>query len=307
MWISRIKSCINEQHGNALVLMSLALSALLCITGLVMDGGTIYYTRAHLQKVANASALSGAQELMNSTQAAEDVAKEVLFRHEETSSLKSITFNEPSIFEVNLEKDVSLNFAKLFGRDTVPVNATARAQYGNAGVVKGVAPIGIDERFTFQYMQEYELKTDTDGVDTGWFGVLALGGPGAATYYDNMRYGYSSAIRVGDVIETETGNIAGKTRTAVKERIDNCSYSFEEGVKRNCSRVILVPVYEPYEYDNQGQIKQVEIKGFAYFYITGLISSNDTAIRGLFLKRVVQGEILETAVDRGVYALRLVE
>ena len=56
-----------KENGNALVLVSLAMMALLAMGGLAIDGGMLFMTKAQLQKAANAAVLSGAQELTHDT------------------------------------------------------------------------------------------------------------------------------------------------------------------------------------------------------------------------------------------------
>ncbi|MFD1735258.1 pilus assembly protein TadG-related protein [Bacillus salitolerans] len=297
---------IEKENGTALILVSVAMLGLLAMTGLVIDGGSLYVTKSHLQKTANAAALSGAQKLIEGEIAVRGIVEEVLHFHKEQTSLQSISIQEEDLVRLSLEKKVDLSFASLLGMEQAPVQATASAEVGIMGQAKGAVPLGIDERFELELYEEYELKTDTSGVDHGWFGILALGGPGAATYYDNFMNGYQHEIRVGDIIETQTGNVAGKTRDAVKERIDNCPYTLETAIDKKCSRIILVPVYQAYD-TSGGQIKKVMVKGFAYFYLTKPVSGKDTSVHGMFIKMTGPGKIDESAASRGAFSIRLTE
>jgi hypothetical protein len=301
------KKMIRNEKGHALILVSLAMVGLLSMAGLVLDGGSLYMAKSHLQKTANAAALSSVQEVFNSEDAVTRIVQDVLqFHKEEPSALKKIKIDQEGLVRLQLEKTIPLSFSTLFGKETTPVGATAAAEVGVMGAAKGAVPLGIDERFQLEFFKEYELKTDTVGVDTGWFGILALGGPGAATYYDNFINGYQNEIKVGDVIDTQTGNVAGKTRAAIKERIDGCPYSFEESIEKKCSRIVLIPVYQTVK-SSDSQIKEVMVKGFAYFYITEPVSGNDTSVHGMFIKLTGPGEIDEHALNRGAYSIRLTE
>ncbi|MFZ3589155.1 pilus assembly protein TadG-related protein [Bacillus sp. DJP31] len=297
---------MKRENGNALILVSLAMVGLLGMTGLVIDGGSLFMTKSHLQKAANAAALSGAQELFLGEGAVENIVNEVLQFHKEEKQLEKIEIDEENIVKLQLKKEVPLAFSTLFGQDTAPVEAQAAAEVGVMGSAMGAVPLGIDERFELEFYEEYELKTDTTGVDAGWFGILALGGPGAATYYDNFKNGYQYEISVGDVIDTQTGNVAGTTRSAVKERIDACPYAIQTGIEKKCSRIILVPVYQPYNVQSN-QVKQVKIKGFAYFYLTEPVSGKDTSVHGMFIKLTGSGTIDESATNRGAFSIRLTE
>lgn len=298
------KNLLQKEQGNAIVLVSLALLGLLSMTGLVLDGGTLYMTKSHLQKTANAAVLSGAQELTGSEAEVENIVDLVLTEHEENASLKNIVISLGNRVEVELEKEVPLAFSRLFGRETSNVNAVAAAEIGVMGRAHGAAPLGIDDSVDLEYNIEYKLKVDQTEVDTGNFGVLALGGPGANTYEDNLRDGYSAEIKLDDVIETQTGNIAGKTRTVINELVQQCPYSLGEAINRDCSRILLVSVYKPH-YISTNQLKEIKITGFAYFFITEPMSSNDTYITGMFIKRTGTGFIEPVSSDSGAYSIRL--
>lgn len=304
--MSRLKSLWKKENGNALVLVSIALMALLAITGLVIDGGMVYQTKSHLQKVANAAALSGAQELTNNQEKVEEIVYSVIDQHDTEVSLTNLGIEMEKSVEVDLEVPVSLAFSKLLGKDQVMVKAHATAELRTMGRAVGAAPLGIDESIMLEYYKEYQLKVDQQDVDTGNFGVLALGGTGAATYEYNLRHGYQNELKVGDVLETQTGNIAGKTRSVIRERVNGCQENPRDVNVRDCSRVILIPVYKPLNHTGN-QLKEVQITGFAYFYVTDPMDSHDTSIRGMFIKRTGTGYEEPGALDRGAFSIRLTE
>jgi hypothetical protein len=114
--------------------------------------------------------------------------------------------------------------------------------------------------------------------------------------------GFDGEIKIGDIINTQTGNIAGPTKSAVDYLISTCS----DMTDRDCPRILLIPVYVPYNVESN-QMKQVKITGFAYFYILEPMNSLDKTIKGIFLKRVGTGFQLEDAENNGAYTIRLVE
>lgn len=295
-----------KEEGSVLLLVSLSFMGLLTMTGLVIDGGTMYMTKSHLQKSANAAVLSGAQELTNREDAVREVVTEVLRSHEEEASLKVISITMGNRVEIELVKTVPLAFSSLFGFETVDVYSNAAAELRVMGRAVGAAPLGIDDSIKLDYYKEYKLKVDSSGVEYGNFGVLALGGSGASTYEDNLRNGYNQEIKVGDILETETGNIAGKTRSVIKERVDGCPHTETSASDRNCSRIILIPTYKPYEHDTN-QMKQIQITGFAYFYITDPMDSKDTSITGMFIERAGTGFEGEYSLNKGAFSIRLTE
>ena len=293
------------EKGSAIILVSLAIGLLMGITGLVIDGGILYTTKSHLQKTARAAVLSGAQELTNSPPAVEAVVQDILLAHQAKDNLANLTIDPGQKVRVKLKKEVSMSFMKILGFHHVPVEASATAQIQQMGRAQGAAPLGIDEAIPLEFNKEYKLKVDQTEVSYGNFGVLALSGPGAQTYEENLRFGYRGDIKIGDIIDTQTGNIAGKTRSAVDERITNCS-SPGDLDHRNCSRILLVPVYRAHNHENN-QLKQIKVTGFAYFYIKEPMSVHDTSITGMFVKRIGAGYTDSNAPDKGAYSIKLTE
>jgi hypothetical protein len=297
---------LKNECGSSLILVVLSMFAIICFVGLVIDGGRVYMERSHLQKVANAAALSGAQELTKNETKVRKIVDEILEAHHELESLKKCDVIHEHKVIVHLKKELPLAFSSLFGFQTVPVFANASAKIKRIGKAVGAAPLGIDESVPLQFNTEYKLKVDQTEADNGFFGILALGGTGARTYEDNLRYGYQEEIKTGDIIETQTGNIAGKTRSGVQEKVDACYWTAGMDYERSCERIILVAVYKPYEYEG-GQVKQVQVTGFAYFFITEPMGNNDTAITGMFIKMAGKGTIDDNAQDKGAYGIRLTE
>jgi Flp pilus assembly protein TadG len=301
-----LKKLLQEQGGSSIVLVGLTLLVLLAAMALVVDGGTVLVERSHLQKTANAAVLSGAQELTHQQAAVTGVIQTILQRHEEAASLQSSAINMGQNVTVQLTKTVSLGFSKLLGMDTVTVAANAAAQITPIGSATGAAPLGIDDSIVLQFGQQYELKVDQTGVVSGYFGILALGGSGAKTYEDNLMHGYSNVVQVGDIIDTQTGNIAGDTRDAVQYRINSSPYPPGDITHGDDPRILLVPVYKPYDFTSN-QMKQIQVTGFAYFYISEPMDSNDTSITGMFIKKTGAGTAKPGASDRGAYTIRLTE
>lgn len=300
------RKLVRDQQGSTVVLVGLSLVLLLTVVGLVVDGGTLYVVKSHLQKAANAAVLSGAQELTGEQTDVEAIIGDILLSHNEGNSLTAAEIEMKSSVRVHLSREVPLGFSRLLGKDSVTVAVESAAQILPMGSASGAAPLGIDDSIELVYNTNYKLKVDNEDVDTGYFGILALGGPGASTYESNLKYGYPSEIKIGDIIDTQTGNVAGDTREAIKLRIDMDPYPEGDYTHRDSSRVILIPVYRAYN-QTGNQLKQIEVTGFAYFYIMEPMSSKDTSITGMFIERTGTGFTGAGAVDKGAYAIKLIE
>jgi hypothetical protein len=306
MLVNRLKAIFHRQQGSSLALIGLAMAGLLAMTGLVVDLGGVYVAKTQLQKAVNAAVLSGAQELTHNEMTVKNIVNKVLTEHGEASSLAEQQVEMEHKVFVRLQRQVTLAFSGLFGWDEVPVDVQATAVIQSMGRATGVAPVGIDDSIPLVFGQEYKLKVDQTEAIHSIFGILALGGQGADIYEKNLKYGYDKEIRVGAIIDTKSGNVTGKTKSGVQYRIDQCPNPTGDLFLRNCSRVILVPVYTPY-YVKNDKVEQVKVTGFAYFYISDPVDDKDKTIRGQFIKRTGSGFGDPNASNNGAYTIRLTE
>ena len=155
------------------------------------------------------------------------------------------------------------------------------------------------------YGENYQLKVGAGDSIQGNFGILALEGKGASSYERTFREGYNEELEIGDTVLVQTGNIAGPTRQVVGEKVQSSCGEND----RDCSRVILILIYQPVCADPNSctNYKEVKITGFAYFYITDPMSDKDTAITGKFIKRVGTGFEGQSALEKGAYTIKLIE
>ncbi|MFC3041554.1 pilus assembly protein TadG-related protein [Virgibacillus xinjiangensis] len=293
-----------REDGSVIVLVAVAMAAMLMMVGLVIDGGNLYVSKSHLQKTANAAALSGAQEVVNDRAAVETVVDDILASHEEQASLSEPPIISETEIQVNLKKDVPLFFASLFGVESLPIQVEAKAGLNPIGEAKGAVPLGIHEQVELVYGDAYELKVDAGDSQNGHFGILALQGPGAKNYEETLKYGFDEALKVGDVVNTQTGNIAGPTRDGVNHRINNSPNDIEGYIPRDSDRIMLVLVYNT-DGVSQGSVR---ITGFAYFYLEEQMGKNDDSIRGKFIEYAGSGMAGDSnPPDYGAYAIKLEE
>lgn len=304
--LERLKSVIVRQDGNVAVLAAFMLVVLLGMTAVVVDGGKVYAVKMHLQKMANTAVLSGAQELTTTENNVRNVANQILSIHGETASLIDLSVTMKDRTTAVLKKVVDVPMAKVIGFDKVPISVKATAKIEAMGAATGAAPIGIDESVVLQYGQTYHLKVDEADATNGNFGVITLGNTGSDTYESNLTNGYKGMLSVGDVIDTETGNKAGATRDAVQARINKSPYIPGDMSHLDDPRILLIPVYKAHNYTG-GQIKQIEITGFAYFYLSEPMDYNTKEVIGVFIQRTGIGFAKPGAVNRGAYVIKLTE
>lgn len=299
---------LKEENGSSIVIFALLMVVIVGVAGLVIDMGILYETKSSLNKTANTAVLSGSQELVNSDSEVKQVVEEILAAEGEEKSLREINIERDGSYKLKvvLEKEVPLYFLKLFKLNSMKVSVSSSAELVTMSRAKGAVPLGIDEDIPLEYMKEYNLKVDSGDSEYGNFGILALSGTGAMLYEQDLRNGYGNEIKAGDIISTQTGNISGKTIDAVNYRVNSSTYPEGDITSRDNPRIILILVYKPYEVSSN-QLKQVKITGFAYFYIKAPMDSHDSSIKGYFIKRVGNGFGDDALVNKGAYAIRLVE
>ncbi|MBC7325162.1 MAG: hypothetical protein H5T99_07595, partial [Moorella sp. (in: Bacteria)] len=192
--------------------------------------------------------------------------------------------------------------ARLLGYTSGKVQAAASAAVAGVASCRGVAPLLVSKQ-DFKFGEKCTLKYG-DPAFPGNFGALALGGTGASTYRQNLIYGYSGKIAVGDLVTTEPGNMSGPTQ-GINERLARCKNNctvdnFEPG----CPKILVIPIYEP---DGVHGRSQVKVEGFAAFLVDRIDSEKDE-IYGYFIYTTVEGEAdFSQPPDSGLYAVRLLE
>ena len=138
----RIMDIVHTDRGQALILVALALTLLLGFTALVVDGGSLYYTKARLQNAADAGALAGAYHIGsgNPKQKAKDYAvKNGMVEAEVTATtpyVDSKGISHSDQIEVVCTRNVKYSLARVLGFPSGNVSARAVAQ--KTGTLGGV-------------------------------------------------------------------------------------------------------------------------------------------------------------------------
>lgn len=299
---------LKEEGGSSILIFALLMVVMIGVAGLVIDMGILYEEKSSLHKTVNTAVLSGAQELINGDSEVREVVQKVLAKEGEEESLKTINIERNDSYKLNvvLEKEVPLYFLKLFKLNSLKVSSSSSAELETMSQAAGAVPLGIDESIPLEYMKEYDLKVDSGDSEYGNFGILALSGTGAMLYEQDLRNGYKNEIKAGNILSTQTGNVSGKTIDAVNYRVNSSIYPEGDITSRDNPRIILILVYKPHEIVSN-QLKQVEVTGFAYFYIKAPMAFNDSSIKGYFIKKTGNGFGDDSLINKGAYAIRLVE
>lgn len=126
---NRLKSMIQDESGQILILFAILLTVMLASVGLVVDIGYFYVEKQKMQNSVDASALGGAQELIHNQTKAEQVAKDIAEKNGLTRSKVTVTKDTTkNSVKVNYAEKVQPFFLQIFGVDNIEITASATAQ-----------------------------------------------------------------------------------------------------------------------------------------------------------------------------------
>jgi len=297
-------SFINNEKGSAIIIVALGMVIFLGLVSLVTDAGLIFVSKSKLINAIDASALAGAQELPEHPNSAVSIAKNYAVANGVNIDDLSIeVINSNKAIKVQAERTVNLLFAKVLGINTGFVEHQAVAQVGPIAATDGVVPLGIQKQELI-FGEQYSLKVGAGESDTGWFGALALGGPGASTYEENLTNGYQETINIGDIFNIETGNMSNPTTRAVNFRMAECKHSpycTVDSFDRDCPRLVKLPIIEVID-------SKVKVVGFGVLLLDDVLGQGtDCYVKGKFVQTILPGEINGEAENFGVLGVKLIQ
>lgn len=302
-----IRRFFREEKGSALVLIALSMIALLSAAALVTDVGIMYYNKSQVVNAADAAALAGAQALPGDPSTAETMARLYGARNK-VDTIDVIFPEDGCTIEVRAQRTTDLFLARVIGHNNSTASAVAVARVAPITSVKGIVPLGIDdsprvigETYTLKFAAGDKALED---YHPGWKGILALQGPGAKLYLEDLKYGFDKSVSINEVLNIQTGNISGNTYDGVQYRIDQCKHipsCTAESHAPDCPRIVLLPVIQPYS------DKQIQVIGFAAFFVDSVAGmGNESEITGKFLSHVTAGDSSTTGPNYGLYATKLI-
>lgn len=296
---------INNKRGAVQIIFALALVAILGATALVVDVGISMANRIDLYNDLDAAALAGGLELPSRPDRAESTVQQYLEANGTDPATVTITFSNNNR-QMNLQgaRVIDNLFARVLGIETTTVGAQSTVIVGTASsVYGGIRPLAVvDQPLVFG--QEIVLKEGAGDAVVGNYNAVSFGGDfGAAVFRDYLANGYPGRIAIGDIIDTEPGNMASSI-TTVREVIDLDPQATYLNFAPDSSRNWTVPVVEDWDVNGRDQVKVV---GFAQFFIDDIQNKAGNAeIIGRFVQFTTNGEIDTTGTDYGVYGVRLI-
>lgn len=298
-----------KENGDALILFAICMAVFIALAGLVIDLGLAFANKEKMQQAADASALASIMELPRFPDKAREVASSIAqANHVQPSEFSFAVDPSSTIVTTTIIRAHHLYFGNALGMTDPTLHVKAVAELGTLTAAKGVIPLGIDSSTTLTYGQEVTLK---QGVSTvGNFGALVASGTGADHFETDLQYGTQNVIHIGDILDTQTGNMVGPTQDAMQARLAACpdqEAATYTSFPDNCPLLCLIPVYIPYD-DDQNQLKQVQVVGFAFFFLEGVGSKNEgSPITGRFIQYATSGDLSFSQTNYGAYAYKLIQ
>ena len=263
----------------------------------------VYAEKSKLVNAIDSAALAAVLELPENEAKARGIAIEYLEKNNMDPDNAVITIgSDQKSIEIQGIKNVKHFFGPVIKIYSSNVSAAVKAIIGPAKSVKGgIRPFAV-EIFDYSYGTPVVLKENAGDGYKGNYGAVALGGRGADVFRNNALYGYSGTISVGDLTDTETGNMAGAAN-AIKTYINSENSSFDN-FPRDSIRLWTLPLVGTLETNGRGQ---VEVVGFGQFFVEDIVlNSGKMEIVGRFVRYVANAVIDESLNDTGVYGAKLV-
>ena len=298
---------LRSESGQALVLSTLFVAALLGCAALVIDVGSWFRAQRDTQLIADAAALAGAQELPDDTGKAYALAQEYTTKNKGTSP--QISFSSKAMpndtIQVSVRTDAPGFFARVFSIDSVNVGAKAKARAGVPTSARYAAPIGVDKKHPLIagchprpcFGKDTELDLEKTGP--GAFRLINI---------DSSRGGTSPKILADWILRGYDGYMPLNW------------YFSDPGAKFNASEIqaalstrigdeLLFPVYD--DTRKGGANFEYEVIGWIGFVVTSFEARGSSGkLYGYFTRVVWEGILSESSPpgeDLGVRSVELIE
>ena len=294
---------MRNEKGSAAIILVISFSVIAMFAVVGADVGAIVYEKAEMSNALDSAALEGAQALPEEPDEARTIAAGYLLANgvEPLQSTISIDADNKGI-TIDASQNMNTFFGPLIERSTVTISEEAKVRVGPIGRVRsGIRPLVIESQ-PLSYGDIVDLKLNASENYHGNFGAVSLGGTGACVYRNNLLYGYSGSIEIGDVIYTEPGNMASVINPL--RNYLSSDYSTFDNYSRDSSRLWVIPIVDSLEVSGTAPVTVV---GFAEFFIEEIgRQSGQTKIQGRFIRFSGGGVIDESAPDYGLYGIKLI-
>jgi hypothetical protein len=296
---------LRSERGQAAVLTVIFLVALLGAFALVLDVGSWMREQRGAQSAADAAALAGAQALPESTGTSSALASEYLAAND--GGTGEFTWSSGRLandtITVKVKRDAPGVFAKLFGVDSVEVDAKASARSGSVDRARYAAPIAVDRAHPLLNCTPLPCFGEATTLD------LQKTGPGAFRLLnlDHSHGGSGGQVTAGWILDGYDGYMSLGWYGSDPGAAFN-DQKVREALDVRIGDELLFPVYDKVK--AQGANFQYNVVGWVGFLVTGYkAQGNKGEVEGHFVRVIWEGIQSESGgeEDFGVRAVELVE
>lgn len=264
-WLGRLRH--SPRRGQALVVFALAMPVLIGAAGLILDSGYLYYQRRHIQGIADAAALTGAQRANfrydaplidpdGSVQAFSNAVyngaapSEILVNLPPVNETAKYYYNNSQYIEVTITRQVPHTFMRVFGLGTTTITAHAVARcvkpgYGDPAVL--ALDRTDEDALTWNGGGNSSVNIIGDAISRGGFdtngnqshfnitgSAYALNGSAPNVTASGGSYGTNSNVTLLDIPDPiAQGVVAGTVIWPTWPTTAGCIDRYEEGNGQN--------------------------------------------------------------------------
>jgi hypothetical protein len=289
---------LRSERGQAAVVTVVFLVVLLGMASLVLDVGSWFREQRATQAAADASALAAAQALPDSPGEAGVLADQYLAKN--GGGTANVAFSSDAVafdtVSVKVERQAESVFARLFGIDSVTVNAKATARAGGLDAARWVAPIVVNIKHPDlncsgppskpvpcfgkpTQLDLHHLHNPGSGDAAGSFGLINLdlesgGNVGAGTLASWMESGFDQYMKIGSYDSAPSSNFNnGQFKSALTLRLNDD---------------LLFPIYKTIS--GSGSNAVYEVVGWVGFNVTKFDANGSNGkVWGSFTKVIWEG------------------
>jgi hypothetical protein len=304
-----------NESGQAIVLMTLSLVAILGMAALVLDVGNWFHTKRQLQGTADAATLAGAQKLPDDPSGASTMAMSYANQNGGNVAGANIIISSTVLpndtISVRARKTDPGFFSGVLGIASADIDARAKARVGPPTKARYVAPMVVDCEHPLIHncngdsTPDFQVPTtmDYDPMGApGAYGMLNLGGdqnPGSSEEADWILHGFDQYLGLGNYRSDPGAKFS--------------SSNIQDALEARRGTVLLFPVFRVLSGTGQNAI--YEIIGWIGFHLnTFEVHGNNATLHGYFTEFIAQGILASTGGGEsgpsssfGVKSIQLIE
>ena len=305
-----------NETGQAVVLLTLSLAVIMGMAAFVIDVGSWYHTKRHLQGTADAAVLAGAQLLPTNSSGAQSQALTYANKNGGNVAGADITVSttvfQNDTIKVKAQKTAPGIFSGVLGIASATIHASAKARVGPPLQARYVAPMVVYcnhpliHNCNSDSIPDFNVNTnmnyDPMGAP-GAFGMLNLDGgngtPGTSEEAEWILKGFDKYLGLGDYKSDPGAKFS--------------SQNIQSALDARMGTVLLFPVFRVLS--GTGQNAVYEIIGWIGFHLTSYdVHGHSATLHGYFTEFIAQGILASSgggpsgpSSSFGVKSIQLIE